>query len=659
MGIKIFRLFAIFATQQIISTMQIPRFMQRCITSTFLIFSALHICAQVNYTADDRMPPYTGLFSSGYNQSYYAGWVDKTQADIAAGNPALGIQGVGTKSIRQGLYYELLNVWGYNTRVAEMQHYKNLGMTNNTALILGGNNGGSEPAPPAAVRDMTQYCPGQASEMFSNMYLPIWDGGANGTPYNDQNHYAKYLYQTVVMYKDYVKFWEIWNEPGFDYTGNTGWRPAGDPVGNWWDRDPLPCEYKLRAPIEHYVRMLRISYDVIKTVDPTAYVYMSSPGYPSFLDAVCRNTDNPNGGSVTAEFPKGGGAYFDGIAYHAYPHFDGSTTIDPWTQQYMRNSDRCAQGMLWYRDNLQTVLDKYGYTGTAKPRKEFIISEINLPRKQFTNPIQHFGSDDAQRNYLLKAYALGKRERIHQLHVYLIAELRAEADATYEFDLMGLYKNISNKTAQQAEKTQSGVAWKTVSDLLHTTYHDAGATAKLNLPSGVKGEAFQRTDGKTCYMLWAECKIDKNEGASATYTFPAGLQVKNPQVYRWDWSVGVAPTTPASPMTSIALSGDPIFVVADVTSGVTEPEALEAFHVSPNPVEAGQSVQVEYVLRTAAHIEITVTDAMGKTLQKFAEGAKSTGNQFVTIPTTGFAAGMYWLSIRTSDGVATRKLVVE
>jgi hypothetical protein len=621
-----------------------PRFTVRPWVVCFLSFCALNISAQVSYTADEKLIPYPGLFASGYNQGFFSGWNDTTLADIAAGNPAKNIQGCGTKAVRQGLYFELLRTYGQNIRVPHMQHYQKLGMVDGTALILGGGNGGSTPYPPDDVRDLTMHCPGISSHMFANMYLPIWDGGANGTPYNDQNHYAKYLYETVTTYKPYIKFWEIWNEPGYDETHDTAWRPPGDPQGNWWDRDPLPCESRLRAPVEHYVRMLRISYDIIKTIDPTAYVYMSSPGTASFLDAVCRNTDNPSGGSITAEYPKLGGAYFDGVAYHSYPHFDGSTTIDAWTQTYMRHSDRCADGMLWYRNNLQTVLNTYGYNGVQKPQKEFIITEINLPRKQFTNPVQHFGSQEAQRNYLIKSYVLAKKEKIHQLHVYLISEHKTEAEAQYEFDLMGLYNKIDNKTAQQIQKTQEGVAWKTVSDQLYNTWHDNGATFALNLPAGVRGGAFQRTDGKTCYVLWAECTVDKSEIASASYTFPSTLAVKNAQMYRWDASLGVAPTTAAA-LTQVQLTGDPLFIVADVSTATSAaPDVLEQFSVSPNPVQAGQDLRISYALKMQSQVLVTVTNVLGSVVLTSAEGIKTTDAQ--TLDLCRSARSREWLRAR-------------
>jgi len=95
--------------------------------------------------------------------------------------------------------------------------------------------------------------------------------------------------------------------------------------GNWWENNPDPCDYALHAPIQYYVRMLRISYEIIKTLDPDSYITIAGVGFPSFIDAVLRNTDNPIDGSIVEGYPLTGGAYFDAIAYNSLPHFDGST----------------------------------------------------------------------------------------------------------------------------------------------------------------------------------------------------------------------------------------------------------------------------------------------------------------------------------------------
>ncbi|MEK7253412.1 MAG: hypothetical protein AAB316_01600, partial [Bacteroidota bacterium] len=348
--------------------------------------------AQVNFTANDFVQPYSGGFHPSANLGEYASFSEEELAMLAAGgvvSPASGgvggvagggrVTGAGIKSLRPGLFEGFMEVAGYESKLPAFQYFEELGMNDHTVIV-------GFPSPQH--KDPTQYCPGIPSELFANLYEPIWDGGANGTPINDNNYYALYLWKTVSLYKNYVRFWEIWNEPGFDYTGGLGFLPPGAP-GNWWDNNPSPCDYKLRAPIFHYVRLLRISWEVIKTLDPDAYVVVSGTGFPSFLDAILRNTDNPINGSISSEYPKKGGAYFDVMGFHAYPHFDGSLRqfsddINDWI--YFRHSDGAAQGLLKTKNAFQNVLSNYGYDGATFPQKHWMITEVNLPRKAFPDP---------------------------------------------------------------------------------------------------------------------------------------------------------------------------------------------------------------------------------------------------------------------------------
>jgi PKD repeat protein len=514
------------------------------------------IFSQVNYTANQTVLPYGGTFRLGYNPSFNLGWTEKQMADIAGGP-----NGVGCKSVRQGLFYELLTSYNYEIRLPEVHYYEALGLTDLVGFILGGANGGTQYAPPDAVRDNTNYCPSQPaekSELFANMYLPIWDNGANGTPYNEENHYAAFLYQTVQTYKDYVKFWEIWNEPGFDDTGSLGYLNPGE-LGNWWENDPNPCDLKMKAPIEHYIRMLRISWEVIKTLDPNAYVCMGAPGYPSFVDAILRNTDNPYQGDVSDEYPLKGGAYFDCMAYHSYPHIDGTTVISSWpTFELMRNSDRAAEGVVNLRNKFEAPMIARGYDGNTYPKKKFIITEMNVPRKNFSYQ-NGFGSDLVQRNFMLKSYINLKKSDIPRSDVYALSELKTEADAFFEFHAMGMYKNIDYVPQNQIVKNEEGIAAKTCTDLIANCAYDPIRSAALAPASNVRAEAFLRPDGKYVYVLWAKTQTDNTENAGATYTFPSNLNISGELTkYEWNWS-NTAQTQGIS-NSNIALSGTPIFI---------------------------------------------------------------------------------------------------
>ena len=282
--------------------------MKKIVFFTIWVFlTVVSASAQINFSANDfgRVPATTSFFQYGANMGYYGpSWDDLTLSDIAAGNPAKNVKGAGVKSLHLTLPESFLDYWGYNVRVDYFAHYASLGIKDNTVFLED---------PVAAHRDPTNFGCTQSSRLFKNMYEPIWDGGANGTPVNDNNYLALYIYKTVMAYKQYVKYWEIINEPDLEY-GTLGDGDPGTP-GNWYENNPPPCSLpNLYAPIFQYIRALRIGYEVVKYVDPTAYVSPGGLGKPGFLDAVLRNSDNPTDGSVNSSYPLKGGAYFDALS---------------------------------------------------------------------------------------------------------------------------------------------------------------------------------------------------------------------------------------------------------------------------------------------------------------------------------------------------------
>ncbi len=524
----------------------------RTIFTTFLIFglAIFSASAQINYTANQQVTPYNGPYRAGINMGYYPGWTNQSLADIAAGNPGLGIPGIGAKTNRVGLPEIVLDYFGYGLLEGDFQHYKSVGMDEFTAFTNG---------PTWAHQEKTQYCPGQWSPLFANMYTPIWDGGANGTPYNDTNYYAVYLYKVVTQYKDDVRFWEVWNEPGFDFA-NLGWRGPDYP-GNWWLEGPKPCDYILRAPIYSYIRALHIAWEVIKTVDPDAYVCISGVGYLSFLNAVLRNTDNPNNGDISPEYPLLGGAYFDCVAIHSYPHFDGST-MRPDLGWFKRHSDQAADGVTKVLNDYQGILDQYGYDGVTYPKKEWICTEINSPRKAFTG--EFFAGHDAQINHMMKAQMVAKINRVHQLNSFQLIDQQTEEDASYEFHQMGMYQKLDSMPAYQQEVNDLGIAMKTMTDLVFGTQYDPVQSAAMNLPDGVRGYAWKRPDGTYLYSVWARTTQDLSEEASATYSFPGTFSALNWK--RYDWDYGYTGVTTLVAGQNIQLNARPVFFVVNNTA---------------------------------------------------------------------------------------------
>ncbi len=521
-----------------------------------LLICATNLWAQ---TANDSVKPYNEPFRPGVNLGYFPGLSNENLADLAAGNAANNIQGLGAKSIRTGIFNEFVEVWGYDFLEETYDYFEDRGLKENTVIVG---------FPAAWQRDQTFHCPDKQSTMFANLYDPIFDNGENGTPVNDNNYLALYLYKLVTEYKDHVRFWEIWNEPGSDLpTGfQVGWRQPGTP-GNWWDNDPDPCDNILHAPISHYVRTLRVAYEVIKSVDPDAYVSVAGFGYPAFLDAVLRTTDNPVDGTPTEEYPLGGGAYFDVFGNHAYPHFDGSTTnFDE--GRFERHSDRAADGIVTRRFEFEEVLAKYGYDGVTYPLKPSIITEVNVPRKRFGD---NLGGKDVQINYILKAFIKAKTNNIFVIHPYNLIERDDYDTADSEFGVMGMYEQFN--TPGEQVPTGEAIAYKTISDLLYTTTYDAAQTAAMQVPNGVRGHAF-KTDGEGyIYALWAETTIDLSEAASATYSFPTPMNVGDLSLIRWDNAQNEANSLIGS--NNISLDARPIFLLGGgATPPLTMPDTM-------------------------------------------------------------------------------------
>lgn len=520
-----------------------------------LILLCYSLSGQISYTAHDTIPAYNSDYGYGANMGYYPGWTDEELAMIAAGVPGRNIQGAGITTLRPSLPEHFLEQWGYDIRLKTFAFYEQLGIRDNVVFVG---------YPSDQHKEQKRFCPDKQAEVFANLYEPIWDGGANGTPVNEDNYYALYLYKTVKRYQPYIKIWEISNEPDFDYGGKAEALP-GQP-GNWWENDPDPCGYALHAPVQYYVRMLRISYEVIKSIDPNALIATGGIGYHSFLDAILRNTDNPDLGKKTKAYPLGGGAYFDVLSFHAYPHIDGS--LRSWNNDkmgfdYRRNSDEAVKGIINRKERYEKILNRYNYNGNNYPKKHFILTETNIPRKEFGDFI---GSDHAQRNFIIKASVEAQRADIKQLHVYHMGELKAVSTATNEFDLMGLYKDLQSANPKafgspNAIINELGIAQKTVSDLLDGKSYHPHQTRMLNAPSTVTAVAFEAKDGTMTYVLWAKIQGDQSEAASAQYTFPKLMKVKQLKVYQWNYGYTGESTEILGGQ--IKLSGDPVFITVD------------------------------------------------------------------------------------------------
>jgi hypothetical protein len=490
------------------------------------------------HTAQAAVRPWPVDFGYGCNLGYYGpAWPDEQLAQA--------VHAAGGNTLRVTLPEQFLVQWGWNARRAAFAYYADSLHLRELVCFVG------DPSP--AHRDPVTY-PGCAgpSKLFANLYEPIWRADSTINP---NNYYAQYIYQLTQRYGKNIRVWEVVNEPDFITTTLNK---------EWLSRAPTPAEQpNVLAPIERYIRTLRITWEVVKKYQPTAYVAPGGLGYPEYLDALLRYTDNPRGGTPSAEFPATGGAYFDVLDYHVYPSYD--LRHRNWWRAgrfaYTRTSDFAARQVLAHQAAMAAVLRKYGYDGTTYPSKHFLISETNIGRR----PSEwRAGSDEMQRNFGVKALVLAQQAGIRQLHFYRVGE-GADAPPTgtavggdTELQLMGLYENLSRDQPGAQKLTELGRALRACGHLLAGRSYDAAGTAALHLPAGVAGAAFGQ-GRRAVLVLWATATTDQSETASATYALPAAWRQPTLTRYTWDYVPG-APGQPC-PGASVELSGTPTFYV--------------------------------------------------------------------------------------------------
>jgi hypothetical protein len=604
-----------------------------------------------SFTANDIVNSNAGTFAYGANQGYYVGYNNNVTNDNLFADLLVK---AGCKTSRPKLYEAFIQQYGINIRIKSFKYYVDTLKMQELTLFLDAD-------------DITTYTAHQAtdsvtcngtkykSKLYKNLYLPIWDDSVGGkTPINEQNYYAAYVYNIVKTYGPYVRYYEVWNEP--DFTSSSNAFLASGAAGNWLDNNPPPCDLtNLYAPLTSYVRLLRITYEVVKALSPTSYVATGGIGYPNFLDAVLRNTDNPNGGAVSADYPLTGGAYFDVLSFHSYPQF----TLNAWNNtlgkmDYFRYSDYAIQKFVGLKSSFTTVLSKYGYGGKF-PAKRWIVTETNIPRKRYTdmaNP--YIGSDTAQRNYVLKAYVYAQKNNVQQMYIYCLGDSNDESASVSSStgnDLMGLYYNLKKATPATATLTPTGVAVKTMTSLLYGYAYDSVKTKSLNFTLNKTSDGAAFTKGTTTYyVLWAKTTRDLSEAASATFTLPSNL-ASGGIVYNWDYSS--TNTTTSVTGSTIALTGSPILLKTTLVTGVEKEEELQnGLTIYPNPSKGELNI-----LRNNASgdLNVSVLDLSGKEVKKFV--LSESGEQ--SLATTGIPSGVYQLKFSNANQSWVKKWVLE
>ena len=92
-------------------------------------------------------------------------------------------------------------------------------------------------------------------------------------------------------------------------------------------------------------------------------------------------------------------------------------------------------------------------------------------------------------------------------------------------------------------------------------------------------------------------------------------------------------------------------------SGAAEAHGdVSDMQLSPNP--AADHVLVQYTLRARGQVNIRVLDATGKQVFTRDQGTQETGQQSFDWQPQHLSTGVYWVDIRTENGVQTQKLIL-
>ena len=175
----------------------------------------------------------------------------------------------GLKSQRKEFSEELLLKKGYDSEIQNLNYASNLGQIDLIGYITTPSKNHS-----SHQTDNKRYPP-------NNLYTDIFIIEDNIKKINPQNYWANHVYQTVNKYQYYIKIWEIWNEP--DFTRNLNY------IKNWENRPPLKQELtNWHGTIYQFIRLLRISYEVIKFIDKDAFVSIGGITQPYFFQWILK-----------------------------------------------------------------------------------------------------------------------------------------------------------------------------------------------------------------------------------------------------------------------------------------------------------------------------------------------------------------------------------
>ena len=462
---------------------------------------------------------------------YRDGWDDSKSAILSSM--------AGCDGSRKKLPEEHFNRWGYGIELGDCETNTKYGILDvigylSTPIIQHSSNASNNP----------ELC------YPANLYEDIW---LDENTVNPNNYWANYVYKTVSTYKKYIRIWETWNEP--DYTD---WRKTGD-----WDKNPPKPEdlYHWYGSIFAYIRLLRITYEVAKKVDPNCWVATGGLGYPSFLDAIMRYTDNPEDGTVTRKYPAYGGAYFDCDAYHKYPQY-GTDDMETGEVYNGMGSDSLAKKVVILKKDHHYIIKKYGF-GKEYPDKIFVNTETGVASTK--NKDNNCGGDLERRNWILKMAMYAIEYDVKQIHILNMVD----NDGYGDFYTIGTFVSLEEAFKKIKPSTKGRLALKKLN--IGKFIFDQQKTKQLrdSLPENITGIVLKRKFPKEknethyaeyIYSIWRYCNEKEIEGE---ISYKLNLPF-SPLLFDW-----LQNEKNISRTETIRISSTPIFLLGNITAEST------------------------------------------------------------------------------------------
>jgi len=371
----------------------------------------------------------------------------------------------------------------------------------------------------------------------------------------------------VATYHPYVRVWEVWNEP--DYTGNHA------AVATWLTTPPNPDDLShWHGTIFEYIRILRVTYEVAKAIDPACWVAVGGLGYTQFLDAILRYTDEPTSGAVAAGHEATGGAWFDCLSFHCYPMW-GVSDAETGESIAGTGSDTLVRRFVTLKKNFQRTLAHYGYgSGGAYPPKLFIATETGVASKALGGFV---GGDILRRNYIAKLPLLAIPAGIKQAHWFMLYD----SEGSSPFGWMGDYYSLASATVNTAPMKNSTLARLAFRQLdLGSMFHSQKLSAALQgaLPTNVTGVVL----GNSSHQVWAVWRVCTNSELEEDTT---SIQLAVPAAgNQYDWQGALQRTIAEGGATvTVTLSASPTYlllqggIVTDDSDGATSVASVLPF----------------------------------------------------------------------------------